>query len=253
MPTYPLRALVLRKTKLGEADLIVTLLAADGRQVRAVAKGARKTRSRIGARVEPFTVVDLLLATGRNLEVISEAETVASHDALRADYDRLAAASVVIDLLDKVSQEGQVEPQLFDMALVTLDVMEAAPTSSLRALVLAFLVKSLAMQGYRPTLDACAACSRELEDATLFSTRAGGVLCEGCGDLDPSAVPISRAARNAIAGLLRARMADVTTLGLTARLEDELLRLVVPYVTYHVPARLKALEMFVREAGNSAG
>ena len=63
MPAYPLRALVLRKTKLGETDLILTLLAADGRQVRAVAKGARKSRSRLGARVEPFSILDLLLHT----------------------------------------------------------------------------------------------------------------------------------------------------------------------------------------------
>src|SRR5450756_700314 len=85
VPSYPLRALVLRKTKLGEADLILTLLADDGRQVRAVAKGARKTKSRIGARAEPFTVLDLLLHEGRTLEVIGEAEIVASNDRIRQD------------------------------------------------------------------------------------------------------------------------------------------------------------------------
>ena len=131
MPAYPLRALVLRKTKLGETDLILTLLAADGRQVRAVANGARKSKSRLCARVEPFSVLDLLLHSGRNLEIIAEAETVATHDALRADYDRTMAASVVVDVLDKGSMEGQTEPQLFEMALVTLDVMESAPVSAL--------------------------------------------------------------------------------------------------------------------------
>ncbi len=98
MPAYPLRALVLRKTKLGEADLILTLLAADGRQVSAVAKGARKPKSRFGARVEPFTVLDLLLHTGRTLEVVAEAETVSTHDAIRGDYDRSTAAAVIADL-----------------------------------------------------------------------------------------------------------------------------------------------------------
>lgn len=246
MPTYPVRALVLRKTKLGEADLIVTLLAADGRQVRAVAKGVRKTRSKLGARVEPFTVVDLMLATGRNLEIVSEAQTVASHDAIRADYDRTSAAAVVTDVLDKVSQEGQTQPQVFEMALVTLDAIETAPVASLRALVVAFLLKSLAMHGYRPSLDACAACACEDDDAHLFSVSTGGVLCRDCGDTDPGALPISRGARAALRALMRARMAEVPALGIPTELEVELMRLVLPYVAYHVPARLKALEMFAR-------
>ena len=76
MPAYPLRALVLRKTKLGETDLILTLLSEDGRQVRAVAKGLRKPGSRFGGRLEPYSVVDLLLHTGRSLEVVTEARTV---------------------------------------------------------------------------------------------------------------------------------------------------------------------------------
>ena len=248
MPSYPVRALVLRKTKLGEADLIVTMLAADGRQIRAVAKGVRKTKSRLGARVEPFTVTDLLLHTGRTLEVIGEAETFAAHEGIREDYDRTAAAMVVTDLLDKVSQEGQAEPQVFDMALVTLDMMETAPVESMRALVLAFLVKSLAMHGYRPTLDACAACSAEDDEAHLFSPRTGGVLCRDCGGADPAALPMSGDARAAMRALMRSRMSEVPALGIPVALEDELMRLVLPYVTYHVPARLKALEMFARKA-----
>jgi DNA repair protein RecO (recombination protein O) len=247
VPTYPVRALVLRKTKLGEADLILTLLAADGRQVRAVAKGARKTRSKLGARVEPFTVLDLLLATGRNLEIVSEAETVASHDPIRADYDRTAAASVVADVLDKVSQEGQAEPRVFDMALATLDAMEAAPVGAMRGLVLAFLVKSLAMQGYRPTLDACVECGAEVSAAALFSPRTGGVLCEQCAGADPDAMRISPDARAVLRALLRAKMAEVPGLAIPPGIEAEVMRLVIPFVAYHVPARLKALEMFLRE------
>ena len=161
MPSYPARALVLRKTKLGETDTILTLLAADGRQVRAVAKGLRKPGGRFGARLEPFAVVDLLLHTGRSLDVITEAQTVATHAALREDFDRSAAATVVADLLDKISVEGQAEPQLFALATTTLDVMEQAPVEALPALVVAFLVKAMAMHGYRPQLESCACCAGE--------------------------------------------------------------------------------------------
>jgi DNA repair protein RecO (recombination protein O) len=244
VPAYPLRALVLRKTKLGEADLILTLLAADGRQVRAVAKGARKTTSRIGGRAEPFSVLDLLLHTGRSLEVIAEAQTLASHDAIRADYDRATAAAVVADVLDKISVEGQAEPQLFEMALVTLDVMETAPVGSLRTLVLAFLVKSLAMHGYRPSLDACASCATDAFDAAAFSVEAGGVLCASCAAESAASVPISPAARAGLRSLLRARMAEVPGLVPEPPVLTEMMRLVRAYLAFHLPSRLRALDYF---------
>lgn len=247
MPSYPLRALVLRKTKLGEADLIVTLLAADGRQVRAVAKGARKTKSRFGARVEPFSVADLLLHTGRNLEVIAEAETVASHEALRHDYDRMTAAGVVVDLLDKISVEGQGEPQLFDMSNVTLDVMESAPLEAVPLVVAAFLLKALALHGYRPSLDECACCAGDTSDSTLFSPRTGGCLCDGCSAEDPTALRMSPDARAVMRALLRSRMAEVERLGVDDSLRAEVLRLIVAYIGYHVPARLKALDMYAKD------
>ena len=96
--TYRTRAIVLDRTKLAEQDLILTLLAADGRQVRAVAKGARKPGGRLAARVELFCETDFLLAEGRSLDVVSEAQTVEPHARLRGDYERVAAASAVAEV-----------------------------------------------------------------------------------------------------------------------------------------------------------
>jgi DNA repair protein RecO (recombination protein O) len=247
MPAYPLRALVLRKTKLGETDLILTLLAADGRQVRAVAKGARKSKSRLGARVEPFSVLDLLLHTGRNLEIIAEAETLQTHDALRADYDRTMAASVVVDVLDKSSVEGQAEPQLFDMALVTLDVMESVPVSALEPLVLAFLLKSLAMHGYRPSLDRCAACGAEPEAPLAFSVEAGGVLCSHCAAQGASAQPIAAEARDALRAMMRSRMADVPGIVVDPAVARDVRWIVRAYTGFHIPSRLRALDFYLAQ------
>lgn len=241
MPAYPLKVLVLRKTKLGETDLILTLLAGDGRQVRAVAKGARKPRARLGARVEPFTVLDALLHSGRNLEILAEAETVASHDAIRSDYDRTVAGAVVLDVLDKISVEGQVEPQLFDMTLVTLDVMDAAPVGSLDMLVAAFLLKALSMHGYRPALDACACCGEAVGAAAWFSVEAGGVVCDNCGR---GGALLSEDARALMRALLRSRMSEVPELEADVVTRDEVLRVLRAYVGFHVPARLRALDSY---------
>jgi DNA repair protein RecO (recombination protein O) len=247
MPAYPLRAIVLRKTKLGETDLILTLLASDGRQVRAVAKAARKSKSRLGARVEPFSVLDLLLHTGRDLEIVVEAETVETHDALRSDYDRTVAASVVVDVLDKGSVEGQAEPQLFEMALVTLDVMEEAPVEALERVVLAFLLKSLAMHGYRPSLDRCAACGAELSGPLAFSVEAGGVLCDRCAGEGSGARPITLEAREALRVMLRSRMAEVPAMDLPPAVAADVRWTVRAYTGFHIPARLRALDYYLSQ------
>jgi DNA repair protein RecO (recombination protein O) len=241
VPSYRLRALVLRKTKLGEADLILTMLAEDGRQVRAVAKGVRKTKSRFGARVEPYSVVALLLHTGRTLEVVSEAEIVRSHEGLRTDLDRMACAAVVADMLDKVSVEGQADERLFALACATLDAMETLAPGDLLAVTLAFLVKAMAMLGYRPQLHACATCACDAEGGSSFSLEAGGVLCPACGGLDASALPMAREVRDALAGLLSARMCEVPSLALPGEVQRECLALLRAFVAYHVPARMRAL------------
>lgn len=241
MPAYPLRALVLRKTKLGEADLILTLLAADGRQVRAVAKSARKPKSRFGARAEPYTVVDLLLHTGRTLDIIAEAQTVTSHEALRMDLDRSAHASVVADVLDKASVEGQRDERLFGLALATLDALAVAPIEQLVAVTGAFLIKAMAMIGYRPQLATCVSCAAA-RTGGLFSLEAGGVVCPACGDLQPAVLPLSEGARAALSAMLAARMADVAALGIPPAVARECLTLLRAFVRFHMPARLKALE-----------
>lgn len=246
--TYRVRALALRKTKLGESDLIVTLLAADGCQIRAVAKGARKTKSRFGARLEPFSVADLMLSPGRSLEIVTEAETVTSHDALRSDYDRLRAASVIVDFLDKVSVECQAEERLFALATATLDAIEIAAIGDLRSLVATFLVKGMAMQGYRPQLAACACCAAATDrEDVRFSLAAGGVVCPACAGADLSVVPVAADVPVVIDALLRTKLADIAALGVPEAAMNDTFRLVKTFVSYHLPARMKALDAYMRE------
>lgn len=244
MPTYPLQALVLRKTKLGETDTILTLLAADGRQVRAVAKGLRKPGGRFGARLEPYAVCDLMLNTGRSLEIVTDARTVASHSGLREDLDRSAAAAVAADLLDKISVEGQHEERLFALATTTFDVMEIAPVSAMPALVIAFLVKAMAMHGYRPQLESCACCAQEVGETREFSVAGGGALCPECGALDASTVRFSAEGRAWLQRLLLAKMAEIPALEMPDEAMRDCFELVRAFVGFHVPARLKALDFY---------
>lgn len=249
MPSYPLTALVLRKTKLGETDTILTLLAEDGRQVRAVAKGLRKPGSRFGARLEPYSVVDLLLHTGRSLEVVSEVRSVTTNSGLREDLERSESAAVVADLLDKIAVEGQVEPRLFGLATTTLAVMECAEVSALAALVVAFLLKAMAMHGYRPELDVCAACASQELQGGGFSIAHGGTLCAECCEDDSSVLRAPEHARGWMKHFLCSTMADIAADPPPRDVTDECFGLTRAFVSYHLPARLKALDYYASSAG----
>ncbi|MDP2400981.1 MAG: DNA repair protein RecO [Actinomycetota bacterium] len=246
MPLRSVRALVLRKTKLGETDTIVTMLGSDGYQLRAVAKGMRKPGSRLGGRLEPYSVVDLLLHIGRSLDVVTEAESVRTHAALREDFDRSTAAGVVVDVLDKVSVEGQGEQRLFGLTDATLTALEDVSAEGLELVVVAFLGKIMAMQGYRPELDSCACCAEHAAGGRLFSLVDGGVLCPGCGDGTGAALHFSEEGRVLLGKVLGATMPEVVELAdtvdhVTVRECFDLLR---GFVGYHVPARLRALDFY---------
>lgn len=243
MAAYPLRAIVLRKTKLGETDVILTLLAEDGRQVRAVAKGLRRPGSRFGGCLEPYSIVDLLLHTGRSLEMVTEVRTVIAHGDLRADIERSTASAVVCDLIDKVGTEGQVEPRLFGLVEATLAAFESARAEALDQLVVAFLVKALALQGYRPELTCCVACAEQVVGGG-FSLDRGGVVCPACGAIDPATLRFPAEARAWLEVLLQSTMLEVAALKIPAAAVEDCFTLMRSFVNYHISARLKALDFY---------
>jgi len=253
MPAYPLRAIVLRKTKLGETDVILDLIASDGRIVRAVAKGLRKPGSRFGGRLEPYSDVELLLHTGRTFEVVTEARTVDPHAALREDYDRQAAAAVVADVLDKIALEGQSDPRLFGLGDATLEVLETCAVDRLPTIVVAFLVKSMAMHGYRPELDACVACASDPAGSSLFSLSGGGVVCEACGPDLAASERFDPAARAWLNVLLSSTMAEVAQSDIPAEAVRDCFALMRSFVGYHLPARLRALDFYAGVAASAPG
>jgi len=185
-----------------------------------------------------------MLNTGRSLEIVTDARTVASHSGLREDLDRSAAAAVVADLLDKISVEGQHEERLFALATTTLDVMETAPVESMPALVIAFLVKAMAMHGYRPQLESCACCAEEVGETRDFSVSGGGALCPQCGSLDASTVHFSPEGRAWLQRLMMATMAEIPEFDMPAEAMRDCFELVRAFVGFHVPARLKALDYY---------
>lgn len=181
---YRDEGIVLKTIKLGEADRIVTVFTRLNGKVRAVAKGIRKTKSRFGGRLEPFSRVDLMLYKGKgSLDTITSADILMSFDEIRADYDRLTAGAAVVELVEKITEERE---RSFPTYALLLAGLEALASERADNVVPAFLVKLLSVSGYHPQLQVCVTCGSGGELAG-FSAAAGGALCDSCGRADRGA------------------------------------------------------------------
>jgi DNA repair protein RecO (recombination protein O) len=188
---YRDEGIVLRTQKLGEADRIITLLARKTGRIRAVGKGVRRTKSRFGARLEPFTHVDLQLYAGRSLDIITQAETLRPYgERLTGDYPRYTAGIAMLETAERFTPEEK-EPALRQFLLLvgglrTLGAGEHDP----RLVLDAYLLRSLAVAGYAPSLEECALCGTVLsgigqdgaagEHSRAFAVAAGGLTCRSC-------------------------------------------------------------------------
>ena len=174
MALYRDRGVVLRTYRLGEADRIVVLLTRGHGKVRAVAKGVRRTKSRFGARLEPPGHVELLLYEGRGeLDVVSQAESVDHLRPLREDLDRLSRAMAVLEAADQLALEREPNPRLYEMLVGALRTL--ADTDA-PLVVAGFLLKALALEGFRPQVESCVVCGAS-EPLVSWVMEEGGLRC----------------------------------------------------------------------------
>ncbi|MBV9093367.1 MAG: DNA repair protein RecO [Streptosporangiaceae bacterium] len=217
MQLYRDDGIVLRTQKLGEADRIITVLGRSTGRVRAVAKGVRRTKSRFGARLEPFTHVDLMLHPGRSLDVITQAEVIRPYgQRLAGDYPRYTAGTAMLETAERFTPEEK-EPALRQFLLLVGGLRALAEGVHDSRLVLdAFLLRSLAVAGYAPALTECARCgaggsgpaaaggkaSRVVppgqhgagRNVSAFAIAAGGTVCASCrppGAASPAAATVA--------------------------------------------------------------
>ena len=191
---YRDEGVVLRTQKLGEADRIVTVLTRRHGKVRAVAKGVRRTKSKFGARLEPFSHVDLQLYTGRNLDIVSQAESIRSYgSAIVGDYRAYTAGTAVLETADRLTAEEK-EPSLRQFLLVIGALRALAEHAHPAGLVLdAYLLRAMSVAGWEPALSDCARCA-DPGPHRHFSVPAGGMVCPTCrptGSAMPNPVTVA--------------------------------------------------------------
>lgn len=240
---YKTKAIVLKNFDLFEADKIVTLLSPQHGLIKAVAKGVRRTKSKFGARLEPFSHIDLILYRGRDLDTITQVELVEPFMALRSSLDEISYGSAMLDLTFKIATPGQQQPEAFNLllsALQTLDTRRVDP----RVLLAIFQIKLAVVAGFEPHLSECANCGSgiDFKNGGYFSNGNGGFLCNLCRSMDPAAKFVCRESAAVLPKLIRIKREHLEESKLSAKTTDEIFALSLDYLRYHIDARLRSYE-----------
>jgi DNA repair protein RecO (recombination protein O) len=245
--TYRTEAIVLRRKDIGEADRILTLFTPELGKVRAVAKGIRKPRSRKAGHLELFTCTRLLLAVGRDLDIITQAEGLDPYRPLRDDLLRNAYGAYMVELLDRFTPDGEENPEMYQLLRQGLGWAATAVELGLAARY--YELHLLGLAGYQPQLRRCAVCTRDLEPVDqYFSISAGGVICPSCAEnraasLGPSGrQPLSLGALKLLRFMQSSPYSKVAALSVSARTQTEVEYLLGRYITDTLERQLKSVE-----------
>ena len=226
---------MLRSLRYGEADRILHLYTPMRGRMGAIAKGVRRTRSRFGGRLEPFSHVDMQLHEGRSdLLTVTGADTIRAHARLRDDAGALDAANRACDAVARVFESGDAHPEVFHLLCNELRLLEEEPGNATLANQLSFRLKLLVAAGFGPQLSACATCG-EREHLVGFSGAAGGVVCEAC---EASAFPIDEGAHGFMVEALGRPLAQAPDSELRSLRQVE--RAVTDLAEHHGHIRLRA-------------
>ena len=242
VPTYQTEAVVLRRLDYGEADRILTLLTRERGKLAAIAKGVRRRPGRLGG-LDLFAHSQMLLARGRNLDVVAQVQGRGDARHIQGDLQRTAYASLVAEVVDKVLEDRHPMDDVFDLVVATLNQLNV-PERSPRADAAWFLMRMLDLLGYLPQLLSCPTCDQPLPEASgWFSARLGGVVCGRCaGQLD-DASPVSVTALKVLRLMAAGDAALFSRLKLTDAMLRELEQVLETQLEYHLDRHLRSLDV----------
>jgi len=230
--TYRAEAIVLRTVDLGEADRILVLFTRHFGKVHVVAKGIRRTTSRMAGHAEPLTHATYQLARGRELDVLTGAETRAVYPALREDLDRIAAGWYCAELTDRFTIEHAPAAPLFDLLETALRHLDAGNPAGL--VMRWFDLHLLDRSGFRPELAACVSCRNPLEERdNAWNASLGGAMCDSCARRTSTGFILTVRALKSLRFLLVSDFANASLLRVDPALAGELerhMRLFVQHV-----------------------
>jgi DNA repair protein RecO (recombination protein O) len=243
MTVFNTDSIVLKQFDLGEADKIITFYSQDKGKVRAVARGVRKTKSSISGLVLPFSYNNVTIYQGRSLARINEIHGKYSFSKLREDLARMAYASYMAELVEKIGMENDPNEKLFSLLLTSFYHLSKVVDKKLNNVELSFKARLLGILGIRPELDKCTICEQPLnsQDLNYFAVDQGGLLCSDCYLTEDTRVTtISGESIQVLKELLWSGLKPVSNLHVSGSSIRELNQLIDDFISYHLDIQLKS-------------
>lgn len=238
----PAEAVCLHTRNWHNSSLVISLFTRELGLISALAKGARRPRSRLGAATSLFAHSRTLLVPPRSgeLYLVTEAELLNPFSQLAADYQLLLAASLIAEFLLRTLPPRHPEERIFTLLLIYLEQLSqpaVADSGTVRLLVLSFLLKALAFLGYRPELNRCSQCSQELQPPCRFDPETGSLVCVRCAPVSgPAGLLLDARHLERLRTLLHTPAAEIARLPAEGP-EEPLSRFVTLLIRHHYPSR----------------
>ncbi len=255
MPSYKAKAIILKSYKLGESDKIVKMYSQDGDIISAVAKSARKIRSKFGGRLELFNLVDLELSTGRNLDIINQVEIIKSFKNISSDFYKFVFCEIISKIILKTQVSGgDSSPLLFKLIYACfneINNLNPEDVVSLKKTMCFFGIKFLRITGYIPLLENCSKCNKELKnlysfhkDKIYFSVKYGGILCGKCADSSGGMEVLGASDYRFLYDLFNLKLEDFRDLEVGLPTLKRVYKLIENYIIYHTECNLESFKYF---------
>ncbi|HEY4696212.1 MAG TPA: DNA repair protein RecO [Candidatus Hydromicrobium sp.] len=255
MPSYKAKAIILKSYKLGESDKIIKMYSHDGDIISAVAKGARKVRSKFGGRLELFNLVDLELTTGRNLDIINQVEIIKSFKNIASDFYKFVFCEIISKIILKTQVSGgDSSPLLFKLIYICFNEINSTDSEdieSLKKIMCFFEIKFLRITGYIPLLESCSKCNRQLKnlysfhkDKIYFSVRYGGILCEKCADSSADRETLGASDYRFLYDLFNLKLEDFRGMEVNPTTLKRVYKLIEDYIIYHTECNVNSFKYF---------
>lgn len=224
-------AIILKHQDFGEADRILTLFTREKGKIRAIAKGVRKVRSRKGGHLEPFTHASLLLATGRDWYLVTQAEAQDIYPNLRDNLENIGYASYAVELVDRFSLEEEENAPIFTLLKRTFDRLNRGDPAPL--VIRYFEIRLLDLLGFRPELQVCVVSGKEIQpENQYFSSALGGVVSPEAAKDVSGAVAVSLRALKYLRHFQRSSYREATRAQIAPEVAHEMEVLMQHYITY---------------------
>ncbi len=238
---YKTEAIVLKRTNLGEADSIITLYTPNLGKIRAVAKGVRRPKSKLGGHLDLLTQSALLLAHGQNLDIITQSQTMESFAVFKKDLQCIGCAMYIAELVDQFTAEQSENYSVYKLLQATLLWLGEARDKEL--VLRCFEMQLLNCLGYKPELQDCPLCRISLTPKkNYFSVGDGGVLCPECAESRPSLYPLTVDALKVLRFIINNDRSTVNRLRIDADLSQELEQVTRGYIRYILEREVRSVD-----------